>query len=63
MHAKEQKLSRPKTRRDRDKDAKIIRRMRAEGDSYAEIADALGRTKSDIYRVCTTLGCEAVPGK
>jgi hypothetical protein len=44
--------------RDRDKDAKIIRRMRAEGDSYAEIAEATGRTKSDIYRVCMTLGCQ-----
>jgi hypothetical protein len=32
--------------------------MRAEGDSYGEIADALGRTKSDIYRVCMTLGYE-----
>jgi hypothetical protein len=32
--------------------------MRAEGDSYGEIAEALGRTKSDIYRVCMTLGCQ-----
>jgi len=54
---KGQKLGRPKVRRDRDKDAKTIRRMRAEGDSYGEIAETLGRTKSDIYRVCVTLGC------
>ena len=57
--SKGQKLGRPKVRRDRDEDAKVIRRMRAEGDSYGEIAEALGRTKSDIYRVCMTLGCQA----
>ena len=55
--AKGQRLGRPKIRRDRDKDARIIRQMRAEGESYGEIADALGRTKSDVYRVCMTLGC------
>jgi DNA invertase Pin-like site-specific DNA recombinase len=55
--SKGQKLGRPKVRRDRDKDAKTIRRMRTEGDSYGEIADALGRTKSDIHRVYITLGC------
>jgi DNA invertase Pin-like site-specific DNA recombinase len=48
---------RPRIRRDRDRDAKIIRQMRAEGDSYGEIADALGRSKADVYRVATTLGC------
>src|SRR5271166_6657592 len=57
--SKGQKLGRPKVRRDHDKDAKTIHRMRGDGDSYGEIADALGRTKSDIYRVCTTLGCES----
>jgi len=56
--SKGQKLGRPKVRRDRDRDAKAIRQMCAEGDSYGEIADALGRTKSDIYRVCMTLGCQ-----
>jgi len=56
--SKGQRLGRPKVRRDRDEDAKIIRRMRAEGESYAEIAEALGRTKSDVYRVCMTLGCQ-----
>lgn len=55
--AKGQRLGRPKVKRDHDKDAKIIRQMRAEGDSYGEIAEALDRTKSDIYRVCMTLGC------
>jgi DNA invertase Pin-like site-specific DNA recombinase len=55
--SKGQKLGRPRVRRDRDRDAKVIRQMRAEGDSYGEIGEALGRTKSDIYRVCTTLGC------
>ena len=54
---KGRRLGRPKVRRDRDKDAKIIRQMRADGDSYGEIAEALDRTKSDIYRVCMTLGC------
>jgi len=52
---------RPKVRRERDKDAKAIRRMRAEGESYAEIADALGRSKADVYRVATTLGCQSDP--
>jgi hypothetical protein len=31
--------------------------MRGSGDSYNEIAEALGRSKADIYRVCMTLGC------
>ena len=57
--SKGQKLGRPKVRRDRDKDAKAIRKMRAEGQSYGEIADALGRSKADIYRVCRTLECAA----
>lgn len=48
---------RPKVRREHDKDRKKIKAMRAEGQSYGEIADELGRAKSDIYRVCMTLGC------
>jgi DNA invertase Pin-like site-specific DNA recombinase len=48
---------RPKVKRERDKDAKIIRGMRAGGDSYNEIAEELGRSKADIYRVCMALGC------
>jgi DNA invertase Pin-like site-specific DNA recombinase len=55
--AKGQRLGRPKIKRDRDKDAKVIRQMRADGDSYSEIAEALGRSKADVYRVCMTLGC------
>ena len=51
---------RPKVRRDRDRHAKRIKEMRDAGDSYGEIAAELGRSKSDIYRVCLTLGCAAV---
>jgi DNA invertase Pin-like site-specific DNA recombinase len=50
---------RPKVKRERDRDAKKIRRMRGEGQSYGEIAEELGRSKADIYRVATTLGCES----
>jgi DNA invertase Pin-like site-specific DNA recombinase len=57
--SKGQKLGRPKVRRDRDKDAKAIRRMRAEGQSYGEIAEELGRSKADVYRVAATLGCQS----
>lgn len=48
---------RPKVKRERDRDAATIRRLRDEGQSYNEIADELGRSKSDIARVCQTLGC------
>lgn len=51
---------RPKVNRDTDKDAVAIRRLRDEGQSYGEIAEELGRSKSDVYRVCMTLGCMAV---
>lgn len=50
---------RPKVNRAADEDAKAIRRMRDEGQSYGEIANELGRSKADVYRVCTTLGCSA----
>jgi DNA invertase Pin-like site-specific DNA recombinase len=50
---------RPKVKRDKDKDAKAIRRLRAEGQSYAEIAEELGRSKADIYRVASILGCQS----
>jgi DNA invertase Pin-like site-specific DNA recombinase len=36
---------RPKVKRERDKDAKLIRGMRAGGDSYSEIAEELGRSR------------------
>jgi len=52
-------LGRPKVKRERDKDAKAIKKLRNEGQSYGEIATELGRSKSDIYRVCMTLGCTA----
>lgn len=48
---------RPKVKRERDKGAKRIRQLREDGQSYREIADELGRSKSDIARVCQTLGC------
>jgi DNA invertase Pin-like site-specific DNA recombinase len=57
--SKGQKLGRPKIRRDRDKDAKVIGKMRAKGDSYGEIADELGRSKADVFRVATALGCQS----
>ncbi|MGA3318649.1 MAG: recombinase family protein [Candidatus Korobacteraceae bacterium] len=48
---------RPRVRRERDRDAKAIRQMRDEGDSYTDIADSLGRSRSDIVRVCGALNC------
>src|ERR1035441_8430212 len=54
--SKGQKLGRPKVRREHDPDAKVIRKMRGEGQSYGEIAEALSRSKADIYRVATTVG-------
>ena len=50
-------LGRPKVKRERDKDAKRIRQMRDEGQSYREIAEELGRSTMDVYRVGMTLGC------
>src|ERR1035437_7012677 len=50
-------LGRPKVKRDRDKDAKRIRQLRDDGQSYREIADELGRSTMDVYRVGITLGC------
>jgi DNA invertase Pin-like site-specific DNA recombinase len=50
-------LGRPAVRREHDKDAKQIKAMRDAGDSYESIAGELGRSKSDVYRVCQTLGC------
>ena len=48
---------RPRIKRERDKDAKRIRELREDGQSYTEIADELGRSRSDIARVCQTLAC------
>jgi DNA invertase Pin-like site-specific DNA recombinase len=50
-------LGRPSVNRTHDKDAAAIRKMRDAGDSYDSIADELGRSKSDVYRVCMTLNC------
>jgi DNA invertase Pin-like site-specific DNA recombinase len=52
---------RPRVRRDRDRDAKVIRQMRDAGQSYGEIADELGRSKADVFRVATALGCQSDP--
>lgn len=52
-------LGRPKVKRERDRDAKRIRQMRDEGQSYREIAEELGRSTMDVYRVGITLGCTA----
>jgi DNA invertase Pin-like site-specific DNA recombinase len=53
---------RPKVRRDRDQDAATIRQLREDGQSLQEIADELGRSKSDIARVARTLGCADAAG-
>ncbi len=50
-------LGRPKVKRERDTDAGRIRQMREDGQSYREIADELGRSTMDVYRVGMTLGC------
>ena len=50
-------LGRPKAKRERDADAGRIRQLRDEGQSYREIADELGRSTMDVYRVAMTLGC------
>ena len=50
-------LGRPQVKRERDKDAKRIRQLRDEGQSYREIADELGRSTMDVHRVAMTLGC------
>jgi len=42
---------RPRIKRERDKDAKRIRQLRDDGQSYSEIS------RSDIARVCQTLNC------
>ena len=56
--SKGQKLGRPTVKRERDRDAKVIRNMRDAGQSYGDIADELGRSKADVFRVATALGCQ-----
>jgi DNA invertase Pin-like site-specific DNA recombinase len=58
-NAKGRFAGRPRIKRERDRHAAQIRQLRDEGQSYSEIADELGRSKSDIARVCQTLGCAA----
>jgi DNA invertase Pin-like site-specific DNA recombinase len=53
-------LGRPKVSRDRNNDAKRIRQLRDEGQSYREIAEELGRNTMDVHRVAMTLGCAGV---
>ncbi len=48
---------RPVVNRKKDPDADKIRKLRDEGMSYSEVADELGRSKADVYRVCVVLGC------
>jgi DNA invertase Pin-like site-specific DNA recombinase len=50
---------RPRKKYDKDRDASKIRELREDGQSLQEIADELGRSKSDIARMCRTLGCAA----
>ena len=40
----------------RDKDAGKIRQLRDDGQSYSEIADELGRPRSNIVRIANALG-------
>ena len=48
---------RPRKNYNHDADAKRIRQLREDGQSYQEIADELGRSKSNIAKVCQLLGC------
>ena len=48
---------RPRKQYERDRDAQRIRQLREDGQSYQEIADELGRSKSNIAKVCQVLGC------
>jgi DNA invertase Pin-like site-specific DNA recombinase len=34
-----------------------LQQLREDGQSYQDIADELGRSRSDIHRVCQTLNC------
>jgi hypothetical protein len=42
---------------ERDKHADRIRQLREAGQGLQEIADELGRSKTDIARMCNALGC------
>jgi hypothetical protein len=53
---------RPRKNYEHDKDAKRIRELREDGQSYQEIADELGRSKTNIAKVCNLLGCAPAAG-
>ena len=46
---------RPKVKRQHDRDAAKIRQMREDGESFRQMADQLGRSHTDIARVCAAL--------
>jgi DNA invertase Pin-like site-specific DNA recombinase len=50
---------RPRKQYEKDRDAAKIRELREDGQSLQDIADELGRSKSDVARTCRMLGCAA----
>ena len=48
---------RPRKQYEHDKDAKRIRQLREDGQSIRDIADELGRGRSDVARICAALNC------
>ena len=48
---------RPKKQYERDKDAVRIRQLREDGQSIRDIADEIGRGRSDVARICAALNC------
>ena len=48
---------RPRKDYKHDKDAKKIRQLREDGQSIRDIADELGRGRSDVARICAALNC------
>jgi hypothetical protein len=53
-------LGRKAVNRAADPDAAKIRELRNDGQSFGEIAEELGRSQSDVYRVCMTLGFASI---
>jgi DNA invertase Pin-like site-specific DNA recombinase len=50
-------IGRPSIKRQHDKDAKRIRELREDGQTYQDIADELGRSKSTVVRIARTMNC------
>jgi DNA invertase Pin-like site-specific DNA recombinase len=48
---------RPRKQYERDKDAVRIRQLREDGQSIRDIADEIGRGRSDVARICAALNC------